>query len=55
MVLKLSGEACHEHQLPDNVLQLFGTSATYSFKSAPSVAEAAIDSLDQNDDDPLSL
>lgn len=25
--LKLSGEACYEHQLPDNVLQLFGTSA----------------------------
>lgn len=53
--LKLSGEACYEHQLPDNVLQLFGTSAAYSFKSAPSVAEPAIESLDQNDDDPLFL
>ncbi|KAL0152560.1 hypothetical protein M9458_008748, partial [Cirrhinus mrigala] len=53
--LKLSGEACYEHQLPDNVLQLFGTSAAYSFKSAPSVAEPAIESLVQNDDEPLFL
>ena len=53
--LKLSGEACYEHQLPDNVLELFGTSAAYSFKSAPSVAEPAIESPDQNDGDPLFL
>ncbi len=39
--LKLSGEACYEHKLPDNVLQLFGTSAAYSFKAGPSVAEPA--------------
>lgn len=45
--LNLSGEACYEHQLPDNVLQLFGTSAGYLFKSAPSVTEPAIESLDQ--------
>ena len=30
--LKLSGDACFEHQLPDHVLKLFGTSAAYSFK-----------------------
>ncbi|KAI4813109.1 hypothetical protein KUCAC02_024457 [Chaenocephalus aceratus] len=48
--LKLSGDACYEHKLPDDVLQLFGTSSAYSFKSAPSVAEPAIESLDQNDD-----
>ena len=53
--LKLSGEACYEHQLPDSVLQLFGTSAAHSFKSASSVAEPVIESLDQNDDDPLIL
>lgn len=53
--LKLSGEACYEHKLPDNVLQLYGTSAAYSFKSAPSVAEPAIESLDQNDHDLLFL
>ena len=43
--LRLSGEACYEYKLPDNVLQLFGTSAAYSFKSATS------ESLDQNEDD----
>lgn len=53
--LKPSGEACYEQQLPDYVLQLFGTSTAYSFKSAPSVAEPAIESLDQNDNDPLFL
>ena len=40
--LKLCGEACYEHKLPDNVLQLFGTSAASSFKSAPLVAESAL-------------
>ncbi|CAL9702146.1 unnamed protein product [Knipowitschia caucasica] len=53
--LKLCGEACYEHKLPDNVLQLFGTSAAYSFKSAPSVAEPSIESIDQNDNDLLFL
>ena len=40
--LKLSGEACYEHQLPDNVVQRFGTSGAYSFESVPSVAEPAM-------------
>lgn len=53
--LKLSGEACYEHQLPDNVLQLFGTSAAYSFKSSATVAEPAVENLDKNEDDPLFL
>lgn len=53
--LKLSGETYYEHRLPDNVLHLFGTSAAFSFRSAPSVAELAIESLDQTDDDPLFL
>ena len=34
--LKLSGEACYEHQ------QRFGTSGAYSFESVPSVAEPAM-------------
>ena len=53
--LKLSGEACYEHELPDNVLQLFGTSAAYSFKSTPSIAKPAIESLNQNEKDVLFL
>ena len=52
--LKLSGDACFEHQLPDHVLKLFGTSAAYSFKVAPT-AEPAVESLDQSDDDSLVL
>ena len=28
--LRLSGEACYEHKLPDGVLQHFGASAAYS-------------------------
>lgn len=53
--LKLSGEACYEHQLPHNVLQLFGTSAAHTFKSSATVVEPAIERLDQNEDDPLFL
>lgn len=41
--LRLSGEACYDHELPDDVLQLFGTSA----KSTPS-AELAIE--ERNED-----
>ena len=52
--LKLSGDACFEHQLPDHDLKLFGTSAAYSFKVAPT-AEPAVESLDQSDDDSLVL
>ena len=52
--LRLSGEACYEHKLPDSVLQHFGTSAAYSFKSTPSVSEPAMD-LDGSDDDSLCL
>ena len=33
--LKLSGDACFEQKLPDHDLKLFGTSAAYSFKVAP--------------------
>ena len=39
--LKLSGQACYEHQLPDTVLRQFGTSAAYSFKSTPRTATAS--------------
>ena len=53
--LRLSGEACYEHKLPDSVLQHFGTSAAYSFKAAPSVSEPAIVDLDGSDDDSLCL
>lgn len=63
--LKLAGEACFEHKLPDSVLRQFGTSVAYSFKAAPSAAtgaaststapEAAVDQgvlvLDESDED----
>ena len=47
--LKLSGEACFEHQLPDHILKLFGTSPAYSFKAAPS-AEPAVESLSDDEE-----
>lgn len=39
--LRLAGDACYEHKLPDKVLQLFGTSAAYSFKSCPAAGSSS--------------
>ncbi len=35
--LRLAGDACYEHKL----LQLFGTSAAYSFKSCPAAGSSS--------------
>ncbi|ROL43465.1 Zinc finger protein 862 [Anabarilius grahami] len=35
------GWRCYEHKLPDKVLQLFGTSAAYSFKSCPAAGSSS--------------
>ncbi len=39
--LKLAGDACYEHKLPDKVLQQFGTSAAYSFQSCPAAGSSS--------------
>lgn len=39
--LRLVRDACYEHKLPDKVLQLFATSAAYSFKSCPAASSSS--------------
>lgn len=54
--LKLAGDTCYQHKLPNDILQQFGTTAAYSFKAIPSSSadtSSLTEQLDSEDEDDL--